>query len=46
MWILYLLMRLKEKICSAIHELRAKDDGKRNNSVILQHVHDFYANTH
>lgn len=36
----------EQKICSAIHELRAKDDGKRNNSVILQHVHDFYANTH
>ena len=39
--------RKKEKdaeiqICTAIKELRAKDDGKRDNSIILQHVHDFY----
>ena len=39
--------RKKEKdaeiqICTAIKELRAKDDGKRDNSIVLQHVHDFY----
>ena len=39
--------RKKEKdaeiqICTAIKELRSKDDGKRDNSIILQHVHDFY----
>ena len=33
----------EEQICAAIHDLRAKDDGKRDNSILLQHVHDFYA---
>lgn len=33
----------EEQICQIIHQLREADSGKRDNSVILSHVHDFYA---
>lgn len=33
----------EKRICAAITELRARDSGKRDNSIILQHVHDFYS---
>ena len=33
----------EKQICDVIRQLRAADDGKRDNSVLLAHVHDFYA---